>query len=709
MYFDKQFSTFFLGSNNDEALLKTLEVSLFKSSTSGKFNSVSDKLNDFWTSNFIENVTTEQMNSENFILALSQYIRSKSINKDIVIKLLERNRNSVVKAIRQSGIIANADHCSWVVLREINNQVDFLEFKDFLLTVEYIQLQYQERCNAYKELKNQTQFDQVTAMIFSSLYACEYLILSPKSIDSLYTKIPYQYGVEEYIPVENVWKAFNHIITSANIQKKEFTEKTLALIFKGTMMPFVLGQNLNDKLINSYDSFKRMVACQIEINLYRDQVIDSYCFDLEKNYHLDNNQLKLKSSSKEPDLFSDKLTILSIYWLYRGFNSLEKSPYLIQLDKGVNFKANLEALAKTQGIILQLEEVYGIKKADFGEVYDLSTLIFTMLMIQAHFEYNFVQPFKDMARNAEMHPFIALERLAIKGFSEGKDRIPLNHAKMKDKAISMSDWILEGSGNSKKREMSRILDFWSQDLREGKSSSYGEKSFYKLDGYMFSLPWVTFQKNFNTATINTFRKLYKNRASLKSETDLMEQNLAGLLAKCKGRVYSQYEPSESGVGEIDAIVVSEDKILVIELKSTYVKISVKEIYEYRNFVLKKAAYQLSRKSEYVRDVFLPSLGLDSSQFSIHSWIVDTTLEFDHEYIDGFLKVSFEELVIILNGHKQYLSNMMDNDNTNKNPLSGYEENLEALIESVEGNTFWTTNLSLISSIQESNNASPLKA
>ena len=709
MYFDEQFNAFVLGSSNDEALLNTLDVLLFKSSTSSKFNSVSDKLDDFWRSNFIENVTTEQMNSESFILALSQYIRSTSINKDIVIKLLERNRNSVVKAIRQSGIIANADHCSWVVLSEIDNQTDLLEFKEFLLTVEYIQLQYQERCNAYKELKNQTQFDQVTAMIFSSLYACEYLILSPKSIDNLYTKIPYQYGVEEYIPVENVWKAFNHIITSANIQKKEFTEKTLALIFKGTMMPFVLGQNLNDKLITSYDSFKRMVACQIEINLYRDQVIDSYCFDLETNYHLENNQLKLKSSSKEPDLFSDKLTILSIYWLYRGFNSLEKSSYLIQLDKGVNFKANLEALAKTQGIILQLEEVYGIKKADFGEVYDLSTLIFTMLMIQAHFEYNFVQPFKDMARNAEMHPFIALERLAIKGFSEGKDRMPLNHAKMKDKAISMSDWILEGSGNSKKREMSRILDFWSQDLREGESSSYGEKSFYKLDGYMFSLPWVTFQKNFNTATINTFRKLYKNRASLKSETDLMEQNLAGLLAKCKGRVYSQYEPSESGVGEIDAIVVSEDKILVIELKSTYVKSSVKEIYEYRNFVLKKAAYQLSRKSEYVRDVFLPSLGLDSSQFSIHSWIVDTTLEFDHEYIDGFLKVSFEELVIILNGHKQYLSNMMDNDNTNKNPLSGYEENLEALIESVEGNTFWTTNLSLISSIQESNNASPLKA
>lgn len=708
MYFDEQFNAFVLGSSNDESLLNTLDVLLFKSSTASKFNSVSDKLDDFWRSNFIENVTTEQMNSESFILALSQYIRSTSINKDIVIKLLERNRNSVVKAIRQSGIIANADHCSWVVLSEINNQTDLLEFKEFLLTVEYIQLQYQERCNAYKELKNQTQFDQVTAMIFSSLYACEYLILSPKSIDNFYTKIPYQYGVEEYIPVENVWKAFNHIITSANIQKKEFTEKTLALIFKGTMMPFVLGQNLNDKLITIYDSFKRMVACQIEINLYRDQVIDSYCFDLETNYHLENNQLKLKSSSKEPDLFSDKLTILSIYWLYRGFNSLEKNPYLIQLDKGVNFKANLEALAKTQGIILQLEEVYGIKKADFGEVYDLSTLIFTMLMIQAHFEYNFVQPFKDIAFSIKAHPFMVLEKLVMQGLSRGQDRMPLNHAKIKDKAIKMSDWILEGSGNSKKREMNRILDFWSQDLREDESSSYGEKSFYKLDGYMFSLPWVTFQKNFNTATINTFRKLYKNRAGLKSETDLMEQNLAGLLAKYKGEVYSQYEPSEAGVGEIDAIVVTDNKVLVIELKSTYVKSSVKEIYEYKNFVLKKAAYQLSRKSSYVSDVFLPSLGLDSSKFSIHSWIVDTTLEFDHEYIDGFLKISFEELVIILNGHKQYFSDMLKN-NDDKSGSGTLEESLDAVIETVEDNKFWLDNLPLISSIQESNPASTLKA
>ena len=704
MYFDEQFNACVLGSSNDEALLNTLDVLLFKSSTSSKFNSVSDKLDDFWRSNFIGKLTVEQMNNENLILALSQYIRSKSIDKDIVIKLLELNQPSVIKAIRQSGIIANTDHCSWEVLREINNQFDLLEFKEFLLTVEYIQLQYQERCNAYKDLKRQLHLDQITAMVFSSFYAYEYLM---SDMDHL--KIPYQIDINDNVSVQDIWSVFHEIITSSNIEKNKLTEKRLGQILKAKMSPFLFGENLNHSLIKQYESFKELVAHKVEINLYQNQVVSAYCYKLSTNYYLQNKQLILETESRDSDLFQEKFGVLSAYWQWRGVNTLTDNPYFERLDRGANFEYNAQALVKTQSIVLQACEVYGIEKAAFEQDYDLYSLVFTMLLSQAHYVQDFVVAFKKIIESKNQYVFATLSQLMMDGLLIGQNRMPITFSTHKDKAIKMSDWIIEGGKNKRVKEMSRILDFWSRDLRDGSDVSYVEKSFYKIDDYIFALPWMSAQKNFNTATINTFRKLYKNRANLKSETDLMEQNLAGLLAKCKGRVYSQYEPSESGVGEIDAIVVSEDKVLVIELKSTYVKSSVKEIYEYRNFVLKKAAYQLSRKSEYVRDVFLPSLGLDSSQFSIHSWIVDTTLEFDHEYIDGFLKISFEELVIILNGHGQYFSNMLDNDNTNKNPLSAYEENLEALIKSVEDNAFWNTNLPLMSSIQDLNNASTLKA
>ena len=198
------------------------------------------------------------------------------------------------------------------------------------------------------------------------------------------------------------------------------------------------------------------------------------------------------------------------------------------------------------------------------------------------------------------------------------------------------------------------------------------------------------QKNFSTATINTFRKIYKNRRELKNETELMERNLAKLFRNYDCNVFCQHEPSQLAIGEIDLIVVSGYTVLAIELKSSYIKSSVKEIYEYRNFVLKKAAYQLNKKVNYVKEAFLQEISESKSEFKIHSWIIDTTLEFDHQYIDGFLKLSFEELLIVLNSHQNFMKDMVT-----KNIVVQDKVNLATLIQNIESDNFWKTNLALI--------------
>lgn len=704
-YFDIKFEALVIDFGYEEALAKIIDILLFQSSTPFTLKNKVNKFTDFWSSDFIVTLSQGHLSNENFVFALGQYIRLSHsfIDACILENLLKTDEESVINAVRLSGTIAQSEHNSWVILKKIADQFNFLKFNNFLRTVEYIQLQYQERLSAYKKLKNQLQLDQITAMVFSSFYAYEYLMS-----DTDYLKIPYQMDTNNTVHIQDVWAVFHEVITSSNIEKNRLTEKRLSQVLKAKMSPFLFGENLNYSLINQYDDFKRLVAHKIEINLYQDQVINAYCYQFSKNYYLKNGQLVIESKPRDLDLFQEKFGILSAYWQWRGINNLTENPYFERLDRGKNIESNALALAKTQGIVLQLYEIYGIEKAVFEQDYDLYSLIFTMLLSQAHYVQDFVTAFKKIRDSNDQHVFSTLTKLMIDGLLIGQNRMPITFSTHKEKAIKMSDWIIEGGKNKRVREMSRILDFWSIDLRGGSDSSYVENSFYKIDDYIFALPWMLAQKNFNTATINTFRKLYKNRAGLKFETDLMEQNLAGLLAKYKGKVYSQYEPSGSGVGEIDAIVVTDNKVLVIELKSTYIKSSVKEIYEYRNFVLKKAAYQLSRKTQYVRDVFLPSLGLDSSKFNIHSWIVDTTLEFDHEYIDGFLKISFEELIIILNGHRQYFSDMLKN-NDNKGASGTLEGSLDAVIETVEDNKFWLDNLPLISSIQESNPASTLKA
>ena len=705
-YFEEKFQSLVVSFGYEESLIRVVNVLLFQPSIPYILKNKVNKFTDFWSSSFVMTLSKEHLSTENFIFALGQYIGllHSSIDTCILQYLLKIDEESVINAVRLSGIIMRPDHDSWSILKETANQAEASAFNEFLNVVEYIQLKYKERFNDYIELKNNLQLDPITAMIFSSLYTYEYLI-----IDTDYLEIPYQIDVNDNIGIEDVWGAFHELITSSNIERNKLTEEQLAKILKAKMTPFLFSENINHFLMKEYDNFKKLIAHKIEINLYQDKVFGSYCYDLSKNYHLNNGQLILESKSHNLDYFQDKLSILSVYWQLRGLNALESNPYFERLDRGENFESNAHALAKTQGIVLQVYEIYGIEKAVFEQNYDLYSLVFTMLLSQAYYVQDFVEAFKKIRDSNNNHAFSNLNQLMMNGFLIDQNRMPITFATQKEKSIKMSDWIIEGDKSQKIKDMSRILNFWAYDLLEDNGISYSEKTFYKIDEYLFSLPWMSARKNFNTAIINTFRKNYKNRSGLKSETDLMEKNLAGLLDRYESRVYSQHEPSESGVGEIDAIVVTNNKVLIIELKSTYIKKSFQERYSYRSIVLKKAAYQLSRKTSYVREVFLPHLGLDASKLTIHSWIVDTTLEFDHEYIDGFLKISFEELVIILNGHKQYLSNMLDNDNTNKNPLSAYEENLEALIESVEGNTFWTTNLPLINSIQESNNASTLKA
>lgn len=699
-YFETKFEALVNDFGYEEALAKIIDILLFQSSTPSILKNKVNKFTDFWSSGFIATLSQRHLSNEDFVFALGQYIRlsPSSIDEGILQNLLKIDEESVISAVRLSGIVANPNHHSWHILNEIANQVEAPKFEDFLNTVRYIQTQYQERISGYKNIKNQLQLDQITAMVFSSFYAYEYLM---SDTDCL--KIPYQMDTNDNVSVQDIWSVFHEIITSSNIEKNKLTEKKLGQTLKAKMSPFLFGENLNHSLMKQYEDFKRLVANKIEINLYEDQVISAYCYKLLTNYYFENGQLILEAKSSDLDLFQEKFGVLAAYWQWRGVNTLTDNPYFERLDRGENVESNALALAKTQGIILQLYEVYGIEKAVFEQDYDLCALIFTMLLSQAHYVHDFLKAFKKLRDSNNQHAFSTLAKLMIDGVLIGQNRMPITFATQKEKAIKMSDWIIEGSGNQKVKEMSRILDFWSKDLRDGSDAFYTEKSFYKIDDYLFALPWMSAQKNFSTATINTFRKMYKNRASLKSETDLMENNLARLLAKSKGRVYSQYEPSESGVGEIDAIVVTDDKVLIIELKSSYIKSNVKEIYEYRNFVLKKAAYQLARKTTYVRDIFLPSLGLDSAKFSIHSWIVDTTLEFDHGYIDGFLKISFEELLIVLNKHEKFITDMLSEDIAVKNNLD-----LATLIENIESNNFWKTNLALINSNSNFNQTSMMK-
>lgn len=249
--------------------------------------------------------------------------------------------------------------------------------------------------------------------------------------------------------------------------------------------------------------------------------------------------------------------------------------------------------------------------------------------------------------------------------------------------------------------MESILNFWSCDLyNENDVSTLQQKPFYKIDDFIFQFPWLTAYQNLNTTMINYVRKLHKNRLELKEETDNIEVNLAEKFKKAGFQVFCQHQPIIGNAGEIDLIAIYENHVIVAEIKSTYIKSSIQEIYEYRNFTLNKAAYQLSKKEAYVRNEFLNQYFENLDDVKIHSWIIDTTLEFDHQYFGDHLKVSMDEIIISLSGKNDIMESIVDGLFDEKEVANSID--LLKFIDDIENDTFWKHQLGNYENFYESN-------
>ena len=685
-YYEEKFDSLFTEFDPKKALEKIVEDLLYKSSQP-KYFDYKNKFDMFWQSNFIKLLTVDEVRSENYILALSQYIRYTITDKNICINYLKLDIQSFILAVRYSGIILNSEHDSWGILKEISQEFDSEELCGFIQTVTHLQLQYKHRLAVYEDIQNKLNIGQITAMSFSSLYAYEYLVPNKD-----FFQLPYQFDPEEKNSAEVVWRAFDEIIKTSRKNTKKLTEKSLALALKFKMIPFLLGEGMTSELQLQYDLFKKLVAIKVELINYKRNVLESFSFDSTVKYILKNESLSYLNQRNVKDNWLEKHSLLLNYWLIVGSQRLFDSDYIYRiLPTGDNLEANAIALSKAFGVKEQLKQIYGIEYLKVDNVHlDLFDVMMTLSLSQAHYLKDHIHKFEQFLSDSNFN-LEALSKLMMHGFIIGENRMPMTFALENDKSKKMSSWITEGSNNQKLKQMKKILKFWSFDLYdENDQSTYMQKPFYRIDDFIFQFPWLTAFQNLNTAMINYVRKLHKNRLELKSETDQIELNLAEKLDRIGFQVFCQYVPSEGNAGEIDLIAMYDNHVIVAEVKSTYIRSSIQEIYEYKKFVLNKASYQLDNKVEYIKRHFLSRHFEDINDVIIHSWIIDTTLEFDHEYFGDHLKVSLDEVIITSNCESEFMQKLVDEqfdiekDEVKIDPIQ--------FLESIEKNTFWSKQL-----------------
>jgi hypothetical protein len=566
-YYEEKFDSLFTEFDPKKALEKIVEDLLYKSSQP-KYFDYKNKFDMFWQSNFIKLLTVDEVRSENYILALSQYIRYTITDKNICINYLKLDIQSFILAVRYSGIILNSEHDSWGILKEISQEFDSEELCGFIQTVTHLQLQYKHRLAVYEDIQNKLNIGQITAMSFSSLYAYEYLVPNKD-----FFQLPYQFDPEEKNSAEVVWRAFDEIIKTSRKNTKKLTEKSLALALKFKMIPFLLGEGMTSELQLQYDLFKKLVAIKVELINYKRNVLESFSFDSTVKYILKNESLSYLNQRNVKDNWLEKHSLLLNYWLIVGSQRLFDSDYIYRiLPTGDNLEANAIALSKAFGVKEQLKQIYGIEYLKVDNVHlDLFDVMMTLSLSQAHYLKDHIHKFEQFLSDSNFN-LEALSKLMMHGFIIGENRMPMTFALENDKSKKMSSWITEGSNNQKLKQMKKILKFWSFDLYdENDQSTYMQKPFYRIDDFIFQFPWLTAFQNLNTAMINYVRKLHKNRLELKSETDQIELNLAEKLDRIGFQVFCQYVPSEGNAGEIDLIAMYDNHVIVAEVKSTYIR------------------------------------------------------------------------------------------------------------------------------------------
>ena len=426
---------------------------------------------------------------------------------------------------------------------------------------------------------------------------------------------------------------------------------------------------------------------QIELNEFTARSADAFCYDDSIRFERRGDRLEIvevdpaaRTAWQNDGL---KLERLHGYWFHRAIEAfvdhVASDPGRWAIGRPENADANRLAWLRALQAQLRLREAYGVAdevSSESGETVDLFQALLSLNLMSVFFQRDFLAAFADRL-DASGDWVAALQRLAMDGLREGlQNRLPLTWSDRDSKVTNITGWTVTASepkGNP--RMASAILDFWTYDMvamaerlqrnEPGLQPHLFERPVLKFGATLVQLPWIVGLQNNSSAAINNLRRLGARRGHARDEARRIEAGLARLLETRGFKTLLNWKPPRDvdDPGEVDLIATLGQHLLVIEVKSTFMRRSQREAWLHATSTLRKAGDQLRRKIEAVSlaiasdHEFRAVLGVteDRVPTQCHGWIADTSIECDHQRFGGFLKVSVEELLIALRDDRHLLN------------------------------------------------------
>lgn len=685
----------------------------------------------FWSSEFLNTLPAEAWQMEPLVLALARYMGQEPVSNVALLEhIAEIAPETIRRAIRYSGLVLQQHSPRRAEVKHLA-AISPAEFSEFALILETFDTAYNERLTAVDILKKPLSgLTPLELLVYASLYAFEHLV--PRHV------LPASEPVDPDTSTEVAWDAINDLLVwklgTADVKACRLTENDIGRSLAEHLSPFLFpSHDRPEPREDLYIAFEQLLTAQIELNSFISRSADAFSYDDSIAFVPRDGRLEIVEHDPAMRIAWErngkKHARLHYYWYYRAIEAIATSDMAGTVIGHLgDHQANLFAHIKAMRTQLQLTEVYGLADTvttETGLRVDLFQALLSMELMTAFFNIDFIQPY--MKHLGEMgNSRMALGSLAFGGLVKPglHIRFPITWSDRTTKIANITGWTASKNfphGNPKAAEA--ILDFWTSDWASlavrlhkqeaGLNPELFERPVLKMGRYLFQLPWLVAMQNNASAAINNLRRIGSRRVEARDETRRIEEQLGNLFEEKGFRVQLNFEPERIGdnnPGEVDLICARDGQVLVMEIKSTFLRRSQKDAWLHGITTLRKAGLQLQRKiqalhNELITNAELAStLGIDigTLQSPILGWIIDTSIEHDHDQFNGFLKVSLEEVLIALRDDRHLLndpdglingtSNEADQSNiaNSDKPQTLYPNGFSAprLIEVIESEAVW---------------------
>ncbi|RTW55112.1 NERD domain-containing protein [Pseudomonas aeruginosa] len=627
-----------------------------------------------------------------------------AVSIELLLHLASHNPETLRWAIRYSKLFERIESPLWLALRVALTGEDWQVFFgvcDRLL--EQLKPFDELIAHAEKQLKHLSLLE-----LFSYLSVLAYQAFTEDGSDD---------------PSGQQWKVYNRIILNklraCSEEDFRLSESRLGQSLKRHLSPTIFPGSSNSDGVRcrqNLESLALLIGATQERIDYEGS-IDWFCFDPECRYQLKPGEPVIYNQSEAGTerwrRTGRKSDLLWHYWMNRAVHAFALSGMAEQIiGSPENHELNQLAFIKAVRSKLQLQQIYGLGdrlSLSDGSQVQLHHLLLASELSSVFFQKEFIQPFQRHLR--ESGALIqALGRLAMNGMLSGENRFPMTWSEEPEKIRRITGWtVCDEHPNGCASSAKAILTFWTSDfkalsqqlkLQAGMPAPrLYEQPFYKIGRYSFQFPWVGAQQNNLTAAINNLRRVNARRADMQTETQRVELALAESLRQRGFAVEVGYRPAvtdEDDAGEVDLICHLDGVLLLLEVKSGYIRSTKHEVWLHRTNTLRKAAWQLRRKQVAVLSALMADqelrarLGYNGHEpgAALRAWIVDTSIELDGQAVDGFRVVSREALEVILRDERQLLRPIDQLDEESRDSLFPGGFKVGRFIAVVESDELW---------------------